>query len=44
MFTLDSGSTAVLVVDMQNDNLHEGGAFAGTGRRRTRSSRVSSPT
>lgn len=31
MFTLDSHSTAVLVVDMQNDNLHENGAFAGSG-------------
>jgi ureidoacrylate peracid hydrolase len=31
MFTLDSRSTAVLVVDMQNDNLHADGAFAGTG-------------
>ena len=31
MFTLDSPSTSVLVVDMQNDNFHEDGAFASTG-------------
>lgn len=29
--TLDPATTAVLVVDMQNDNLHPDGAFAATG-------------
>ena len=29
--TLDPATTAVLVVDMQNDNLHADGAFASTG-------------
>lgn len=28
---LTSGSTAILVIDMQNDNLHPDGAFASTG-------------
>ncbi|MCI2237789.1 cysteine hydrolase [Paenibacillus sp. TRM 82003] len=31
MTTLDPASTAVLVIDMQNDNLHPDGAFAATG-------------